>query len=134
MLYQVYYGPNVCLNLNRASSVFCLLCNCCFVYICIVYSSTMFAWRIKIFIIIFKTGENRYGLCEVFFLAGLRLRLRDFTNLGLLLRLRTPRSFRAIWTSEDISKQRKVLVLLYLLFSRLYYILYTVSKKVPLYF
>ena len=28
LLYQVYYGPNICLNLNRASSVFCLLCNC----------------------------------------------------------------------------------------------------------
>jgi len=28
LLYQVYYGPNVCLNLNRASSVFCLLCSC----------------------------------------------------------------------------------------------------------
>jgi len=44
----VYYGSNVCLNLNRASSVFCLLCNCCFVYICIVSSSTMFAWWKKI--------------------------------------------------------------------------------------
>jgi len=24
----VYYGPNVCLNLNRALSVFCLIYNC----------------------------------------------------------------------------------------------------------
>ena len=25
---QEYYGPNVCLNLNRAFSVFCLICSC----------------------------------------------------------------------------------------------------------
>ena len=36
--------------------IFYLLCNCCFVYICIVYSSTMFVWWIKIFISADKLG------------------------------------------------------------------------------